>query len=169
MTEFQIGILWTSGLLVMVFLGVRVFAAAAIVGLLGTVHIIGWDAGAGIVGTIPHSKAVNYALSVLPMFILIGFIAYHAGLTHALFEAAKAWFGWVPGGLAVASVFATAGFAAVSGASTATAAVFSRVAIPTMLENGYSRKISGGCCGGRRYARFAYTTKRDSCYLCHYR
>ena len=41
MTEFQIGILWTSGLLVMVFLGVRVFAAAAIVGLLGTVHIIG--------------------------------------------------------------------------------------------------------------------------------
>ena len=144
MTEFQIGILWTSGLLVMVFLGVRVFAAAAIVGLLGTVHIIGWDAGAGIVGTVPHSKAVNYALSVLPMFILIGFIAYHAGLTHALFEAAKAWFGWVPGGLAVASVFATAGFAAVSGASTATAAVFSRVAIPTMLENGYSPKLAAG-------------------------
>lgn len=144
MTEFQIGILWTSGLLVMVFLGVRVFAAAAIVGLLGTVHIIGWDAGAGIVGTVPHSKSVNYALSVLPMFILIGFIAYHAGLTHALFEAAKAWFGWVPGGLAVASVFATAGFAAVSGASTATAAVFSRVAIPTMLENGYSPKLAAG-------------------------
>ncbi|MBG07096.1 MAG: C4-dicarboxylate ABC transporter permease [Rhodospirillaceae bacterium] len=144
MTEFQIGIVWTSGLLVMVFLGVRVFAAAAIVGLLGTVHIIGWDAGAGIVGTVPHSKSVNYALSVLPMFILIGFIAYHAGLTHALFEAAKAWFGWVPGGLAVASVFATAGFAAVSGASTATAAVFSRVAIPTMLENGYSPKLAAG-------------------------
>ncbi len=144
MTEFQIGILWTSGLLVMVFLGVRVFAAAAIVGLLGTVHIIGWDAGAGIVGTVPHSKSVNYALSVLPMFILIGFIAYHAGLTHALFEAAKAWFGWVPGGLAVASVFATAGFAAVSGASTATAAVFSRVAIPTMLENNYSPKLAAG-------------------------
>ena len=144
MTEFQIGILWTSGLLAMVFLGVRVFAAAAIVGLLGTVHIIGWDAGAGIVGTVPHSKSVNYALSVLPMFILIGFIAYHAGLTHALFEAAKAWFGWVPGGLAVASVFATAGFAAVSGASTATAAVFSRVAIPTMLENNYSPKLAAG-------------------------
>ncbi len=144
MTEFQIGILWTSGLLAMVFLGVRVFAAAAIVGLLGTIHIIGWDAGAGIVGTVPHSKSVNYALSVLPMFILIGFIAYHAGLTHALFEAAKAWFGWVPGGLAVASVFATAGFAAVSGASTATAAVFSRVAIPTMLENNYSPKLAAG-------------------------
>ena len=47
-------------------------------------------------------KAVNYVLSVLPMFILIGFIAYHAGLTHALFDAARAWFGWAPGGLAVA-------------------------------------------------------------------
>ncbi len=144
MDEFQIGLLWTGGLLVMVFLGVRVFAAAAVVGLLGTVHIIGWDAGAGIVGTVPHSKAVNYALSVLPMFILIGFIAYHAGLTHALFTAAKAWFGFVPGGLAVASVFATAGFAAVSGASTATAAVFSRVAIPSMLENGYDKRLAAG-------------------------
>ena len=77
-------------------------------------------------------------------FILIGFIAYHAGLTHALFEAARAWFGWVPGGLAVASVFATAGFAAVSGASTATAAVFSRVAIPHMLEAGYDRRLAAG-------------------------
>jgi TRAP-type mannitol/chloroaromatic compound transport system permease large subunit len=109
MNELAIGIYGTIGMLLMVFLGVRVYAAAAIAGLFGCVAILGWDAGAGIVGTIPHSKAVNYALSVLPMFILIGFIAYHAGLTHALFFAARAWFGWVPGGLAVATVFATAG------------------------------------------------------------
>jgi tripartite ATP-independent transporter DctM subunit len=139
-----IGIYGSIGMLVMVLIGVRVFAAAALTGLLGCVAILGWDAGAGIVGTIPHSKAVNYALSVLPMFILIGFVAYHAGLTHALFEAAKAWFGWVPGGLAVATVFATAGFAAVSGASTATAAVFTRVAIPHMLANGYDRRLAAG-------------------------
>ena len=104
MDEFTIGLVYTGALLVLVFGGVRVFAAAAIVGLFGTAHIIGWDAGAGIVGTVPHSKAINYVLSVLPMFILIGFIAYHAGLTHALFNAARAWVGWVPGGLAVASV-----------------------------------------------------------------
>ncbi|MEM7404312.1 MAG: TRAP transporter large permease [Pseudomonadota bacterium] len=144
MSEFAIGVIVTVGLLVMVFMGVRVYAAAAMAGLVGMVWLIGWDAGAGIVGTIPHSKSVNYVLSVLPMFILIGFIAYHAGLTHALFDAAKAWFGWVPGGLAVASVFATAGFAAVSGASTATAAVFSRVAIPHMLDHGYSPKLAAG-------------------------
>ena len=144
MSELEIGLYVTVGLLVAVFLGVRVYAAAALAGLVGMISLIGWDAGAGIVGTIPHSKAVNYVLSVLPMFILIGFIAFHAGLTHALFNAAKAWFGWVPGGLAVASVFATAGFAAVSGASTATAAVFSRVAIPHMLENGYDRRLAAG-------------------------
>ena len=144
MSELQVGILVTVGLLAMVFLGVRVYAAAAMAGLIGMVALIGWQAGAGIVGTVPHSKSVNYVLSVLPMFILIGFLAYHAGLTHALFKAARAWVGWVPGGLAVASVFATAGFAAVSGASTATAAVFSRVAIPHMLENGYDRRLAAG-------------------------
>ena len=144
MTEFEIGLVGTGALLLMVFAGVRIYTVAAIVGVIGVVYIIGWDAGAGIGGTVPHSKSVNYALSVLPMFILIGFIAYHAGLTHALFRAAKAWVGWVPGGLAVASVFATAGFAAVSGASTATAAVFSRVAIPHMLDAGYDRRLAAG-------------------------
>jgi tripartite ATP-independent transporter DctM subunit len=78
------------------------------------------------------------------MFVLIGFIAFHAGLTGALFRAAKAWFGWMPGGLAIASVFANAGFAAVSGSSTATAAIFSRVAIPPMLESGYDRRLAAG-------------------------
>ena len=144
MSELTVGIVVTVGLLVMVFVGVRVYAAAAMAGLVGMVMLIGWNAGAGITGTVPHSKSVNYVLSVLPMFILIGFVAYHAGLTHALFNAARAWFGWVPGGLAVASVFATAGFAAVSGASTATAAVFSRVAIPHMLENGYDKRLAAG-------------------------
>jgi len=61
-----------------------------------------------------------------------------------LFEASKAWVGFVPGGLAVATVFATAGFAAVSGASTATAAVFSRIAIPEMLKEGYDKKLAAG-------------------------
>ena len=78
------------------------------------------------------------------MFIFIGFMAYHAGMTGALFDAARKWIGWVPGGLAVATVFATAGFAAVSGASTATSAVFSRVAIPEMLKYGYDRRLAAG-------------------------
>jgi len=141
---FLVGLIGLGLLFLFVVIGVRVVFAAAIVGLLGLVELLGWGPAAGIVGTIPHSKSSTYALSVLPMFIFIGFIAFHAGMTQQLFDAARKWVGWVPGGLAVATVFATAGFAAVSGASTATAAVFSRVAIPEMLKYGYDRRLAAG-------------------------
>ena len=143
--SFTVGIAGVCLLIVMVALGVRVFVAAALTGFLGLLALKGWHVAASIAGTIPHSKTVTYPLSVLPLFILIGFLAFHAGLTSRLFEAARRWVGWVPGGLAVATVFATAGFAAVSGASTATAAVFSRVAIPDMLRNRYDRRMNSRC------------------------
>ncbi len=139
-----VGIIGLCFLMVLVFLGVRVVFAAAITGLFGLVELLGWGPAAGIIGTVPHSKSSTYALSVLPMFIFIGFLAFHAGMTRQLFEAARKWVGWVPGGLAVSTVFATAGFAAVSGASTATSAVFARVAIPEMLEHGYDKRIAAG-------------------------
>jgi tripartite ATP-independent transporter DctM subunit len=142
--SFTIGILGTVVMVALVFAGVRVFYAAAAVGLVGLVSMIGWDAGAGMAGTIPHSKSVTYTLSVLPMFILIGYLAFHAGLTEALFDAARKWIGWLPGGLAVATVMAATGFAAVSGASTATAAVFARVAVPDMLKAGYDKRLAAG-------------------------
>ena len=144
MDEFQIGLIGSGFLIFLVLIGVRVVYACALVGLLGLVSIVGWTGGAGNAGMIPYAKGTLYPLSVLPMFILIGFLAYHAGMTQSLFDAARKWFGWVPGGLAVATVFATAGFAAVSGASTATAAVFSRVAIPEMLKYGYSQRLAAG-------------------------
>ncbi|HBQ35291.1 MAG TPA: C4-dicarboxylate ABC transporter permease, partial [Rhodobacteraceae bacterium] len=90
------------------------------------------------------SKISHQALSLIPTFILIGYLAYYAGLTRALFEAAKRWVGWLPGGMAVATVFATAGFAAVSGASVATSAVFARIAIPEMLKVGYDKRFAAG-------------------------
>ena len=121
---FTVGLVFSAVLVVLVFLGVRVFIAAAVVGMLGLVAIIGWEAGTGMAGTVPHSKISSFTLSVLPMFILIGYLAFHAGLTQAVFDAARKWCSQAPGGLAIATVFATAGFAAVSGASTATAAVF---------------------------------------------
>ena len=140
----EIGILGVVALIVLVVLGVRVYVAAALTGFLGLCLLRDWNVAAAIAGTIPHSKTVTYALSVLPLFILIGFLAFYAGLTSKLFEAARRWVGWMPGGLAVSTVFATAGFAAVSGASTATAAVFSRVAIPDMKRIGYNRRLTAG-------------------------
>lgn len=141
---FLVGMIALGLMLVLIILGVRVVFAAAVVGFLGLVELRGWGPGGGMAGIVPHSKSSVYALSVLPMFIFIGFIAFHAGMTQTLFDAARKWLGWMPGGLAVATVFATAGFAAVSGASTATSAVFSRVAIPEMLRAGYSKQMSAG-------------------------
>ena len=142
--ELLVGVVGLILLIGLVLLGVRVYVAAAISGFLGLLWLKGWTVAASIAGTIPHSKTVTYPLSVLPLFILIGFLAFHTGLTTRLFEAARRWLGWVPGGLAVSTVFASAGFAAVSGASTATAAVFSRIAIPDMLKSKYSSRLTAG-------------------------
>ncbi len=145
--------LWLSGfMVVLILIGVRVAFATAFIGFLGLSLFFmqrqGFDQGLitamKLTGQVPHSKATTYALSLIPTFILIGYLAYYAGLTHALFEAAKRWVGWLPGGMGVATVFATAGFAAVSGASVATSAVFSRIAIPEMLALGYDKRFAAG-------------------------
>jgi tripartite ATP-independent transporter DctM subunit len=138
------GIIGSVLLITLCVLGVRIAYAAAIVGTFGLVSIIGWDPGLRTAGIIPHASVVNYTLSVLPMFILIGYLAYYAGITQAAFEAARRWLGWLPGGLAIATVYAVAGFSAVSGANTAAAAVFAKVAIPEMLRAGYDRKLAAG-------------------------
>ena len=157
MTSIDIGLWVTGGLLVMVVLGMRVAFAAALAGLIGLVWIFwakrGMDpeqfmwaltVAVKTAGQVPHSKVASQALSLIPTFILIGYLAYYAGLTKALFEAAKRWVGWLPGGLGVSTVFATAGFAAVSGASVATSAVFARIAIPEMLRIGYDKRFAAG-------------------------
>ena len=144
MDPFDLGLLSVGIIIGMVVLGVRVAYASGIAGVIGLVWVRGYDAGAGLAGLLAHSEVSHVTLSVLPMFILIGFLAYYAGLTQSAFYAARCWLGTLPGGLAVATVFATAGFAAVSGASTATAAVFSRVAIPEMLKYGYDRSLAAG-------------------------
>jgi tripartite ATP-independent transporter DctM subunit len=157
MEPIEIGLVVTGGLLVMVVLGMRVAFAAGLAGLAGLIWIFwakkgydpndfGWAISVAVktAGQVPHSKVSSQALSLIPTFILIGYLAYYAGLTKALFEAAKRWLAWVPGGLAVSTVFATAGFAAVSGASVATAAVFARIAIPEMLKLGYDKRFAAG-------------------------
>jgi tripartite ATP-independent transporter DctM subunit len=157
MSSIEIGLWVTGGMLVLVVLGMRVAFAAAMAGLTGLVWIFwskkGYDpehflwaltVAVKTAGQIPHGKVASQALSLIPTFILIGYLAYYAGLTRALFEAAKRWIAWLPGGLAVSTVFATAGFAAVSGASVATAAVFARIAIPEMLKIGYDKRFAAG-------------------------
>ncbi|MBB5721404.1 tripartite ATP-independent transporter DctM subunit [Loktanella ponticola] len=157
MEPIDIGLIVSGGMLVLVLLGMRVAFAAAMAGMTGLIWIFwakkGYDpeqfmwaltVSVKTAGQVPHSKVASQALSLIPTFILIGYLAYYAGLTQALFEAAKRWFAWVPGGLAVSTIFATAGFAAVSGASVATSAVFARIAIPEMLAIGYDKRFAAG-------------------------
>ena len=144
LSETALGVIGCVMLVGMIALGVRVAFAAAFCGTLGLISVLGWDAGLNVAGTIPHSASINYTLSVLPMFILIGYLAYHAGITQTAFEAARRWVGWMPGGLAIATVYAVAGFSAVSGASTAAAAVFAKVAIPEMLRAKYDKRLAAG-------------------------
>jgi len=157
MEQLEIGLWVTAGLLVLVVAGMRVAFAAALAGVVGLVLIFwakkdfdpekfGWALTVAVkqAGQVPHSKVASHELSLIPTFILIGYLAYYAGLTQSLFEAAKRWIAWLPGGLAVSTVFATAGFAAVSGASVATAAVFARIAIPEMLKVGYRKQFAAG-------------------------
>ena len=157
MEPIDIGLAVSAGMLVLVVLGMRVAFAAGLAGIIGLIWIFwakkgyapddfGWALTVAVktAGQVPHSKVSSQALSLIPTFILIGYLAYYAGLTKALFEAAKRWIAWVPGGLAVSTVFATAGFAAVSGASVATSAVFARIAIPEMLAIGYDKRFAAG-------------------------
>ena len=157
MDNITIGLYISTGMLFMVLLGMRVAFAAGLAGFVGLVWLRwnGFDydparfgkalqISVKVAGLTPHSKVSAQVLSLIPVFILIGYLAYYAKLTVALFEAAKRWIAWVPGGLAVSTVFATAGFAAVSGASVATAAVFARIAIPEMLKIGYNKQFAAG-------------------------
>ncbi|MDF0603833.1 TRAP transporter large permease [Psychromarinibacter sp. C21-152] len=152
MDVFELSLWLTGFLVILVVIGVRVAFATAFIGFLGLCLFFmsrqGFDRGLvtamKLAGQIPHSKSTTYALSLIPTFILIGYLAYYAGLTRYLFEAARRWVGWLPGGLGVATVFATAGFAAVSGASVATSAVFARIAIPEMLKLGYDKRFAAG-------------------------
>ena len=154
MENITIGLWVSGGMLLLVVLGMRVAFAAGLAGFIGLVWLRwnGFDydpnrflkalqISVKVAGLTPHSKVSAHVLSLIPVFILIGYLAYYAKLTSALFEAAKRWIAWVPGGLAVSTVFATAGFAAVSGASVATAAVFARIAIPEMLKIGYNKQF----------------------------
>ena len=154
MTTIEIAILLSGVLVLLVLIGVRVAFATAMIGITGMFIFYmtekGMDPGRAMLvtlklsGQIPHSKTASHVLGLIPVFILIGYLAYFAGLTKAIFEAAKRWVGWLPGGMGVATIFSTAGFAAVSGASVATSAVFARIAIPEMLALGYDKRFAAG-------------------------
>lgn len=133
-------------LVLFVLLALRIPVALALIAVPfgGTVYLLGINPAIGLLSNTPFSFVANWTLSAVPMFLLMGFISFHAGLTGGLFEAAKAVLRRIPGALAISSIFACSGFAAVCGSSLATAAAMGRIAIPEMVKSGYSASFASG-------------------------
>ena len=119
-------------------------AALGIVALAGVTYLSGFDIALTLLRTVPYQFAANWELTAMPMFLLMGAIVNHSGIARDLFEAARLWFGRLPGGLAIATNLAAAGFGAASGSSIAAAAVMARIAIPEMLRFRYDKGLAAG-------------------------
>jgi tripartite ATP-independent transporter DctM subunit len=128
----------------LIILGMRIAFATALVGIIGIYLLKGWDTAFYISGYLPHGIVAHYSLSVIPLFIIMGYFGFFAGLTRDVFHTARQWFGHFPGGLAIATTYGCAGFAACTGASVASAAVMGKMAIPEMRKYGYQPRLAAG-------------------------
>src|SRR5690625_1793136 len=137
-------------LFVMLAAGTQVGFTLAIVGTLGLYMVGGVGAVEGILRTTPYRNAASFILTTIPMFMLMAQYASKSGITKEIFAGARAWLGHYRGGLATASVFASAGIGAISGSSSATAAMMSSIAVPEMNKSGYDNRLSLGtvCAAG---------------------
>lgn len=132
-------------LLVLLALRVPIGIALLSVAFGGLWYLRGFGPAFGALRTAPFEFVSHWTLSAVPMFILMSAIAARAGLTSALYGSMRLWFGRLPGGLAIATSFAGAGFAAICGSSLATTAAMGRIAVPEMLRQGYDKGLATGC------------------------
>jgi C4-dicarboxylate transporter DctM subunit len=144
MTSLQIGFISLAVVIFLIAIRVPIAVALGGVALAGMAFVRNVDVALGLAKETPFNFAAHWSLTAIPMFLLMGAIAHNAGLSSALFRAARLWFGALPGGLAVAANLACAGFAAASGSSVATAAAMGRIAIPEMLKAGYDKGLATG-------------------------
>ena len=144
MSNLAIGSLGVLALLVILFLRVPIGVALALVGVCGYAAIDGWRKALTMMASVPFELASAYSLSVVPLFILMGAVAARANMAKEMFEAANGFFSGIRGALANATVAACALFGAICGSSIATAATFSKVAIPEMRRHGYEPSFAAG-------------------------
>jgi C4-dicarboxylate transporter DctM subunit len=144
MTDLAIGGGALVAILILLALRVPIAFVLGGVSFVGIILVRGWNAALNMLGSLPHSFASSWELSAVPMFLLMGAAAFQTGLTQSLYSAARLWLNKLPGGLAVATNFTAAGFAAASGSSVATSAAVGRLAIPEMLKYGYDKGLATG-------------------------
>ena len=144
MDSVTIGIIATLAGLGLIALRIQIGVALGIVSFFGIAAILNMKAAWGIVTAVPFNFVGDWNLTAVPMFLLMGYVAYAAGLTSGLFTAMRILLSKLSGGLAVASVGACALLAAASGSSVATSSAMARIATPEMLRYGYDPRLASG-------------------------
>ena len=144
MDQLYIGYLGVIVLISMILLKVPVAYALASVGTAGMIYLYGFKSAMLFIPPQIYSYSSSFSFAALPLFLFMGYIAFYADLSKDSYDAARAWLGKVPGGLAVATVFASAIFGACCGSGLVEAAVFSKICIPEMLKSGYNKRLSLG-------------------------
>jgi len=145
MDPTAIAIIAIAAVFALVLVGVHIGVALALLSMLGLWALTGKPVVAfNLLGATAYSAVMDYVFAVIPLFVLMGLVATVSGATRDLFDAAQVVFGRLRGGVGIATVVANAVFAAITGISVASAAVFSRIAIPEMLRLNYDRRFTYG-------------------------
>jgi len=145
LNPFMVGIIGILFMVLLLFSGMPVGFVMAIVGFMGMTYLNGFGSGVSLFGRVPYSTTANHAMSVLPLFILMGALCFHSGVSREIYYTVYRWLGNLPGGLAMATIGACAGFAAVSGSSVASTAAMGTVAMPEMRRYNYAPTLATGC------------------------
>ena len=144
MSEVTIGIIGLSAVLILFLTGIELAFAMALVGFIGFSYLVSFKAGLNLLAKDFFDVFTSYGFTVIPLFVLMGQIAFNAGVAKKLYDAAYRFIGHIPGGLAMATVAGATVFKAICGSSPATAATFASVAVPEMDRYNYDKKLSTG-------------------------
>jgi len=144
MSPLIVGVIGFILLVLLIFMRMPIAVAMGAIGVVGMAYILGPHAGLNLLKTAPYASIARYGFSVVPLFILMGNFCFHAGVSRDLYYTVNKWLGQLRGGLAMATVAACAGFAAVSGSSLATAATMGTVALPEMKKYKYDPALATG-------------------------
>ncbi len=148
MEPFAVGITAFIVLFVLIFLKVPIAFSFALTGFVGLVYLIGFKPALSVLSMSIWSQTTSYTLMAVPLFILMGMFASLSGIGSELYDTASKWLGRMPGGLAIATTWGCAGFAACTGSSGSGMLVFGPISYGPMKEYGYSKSLALGtiCC-----------------------
>ncbi len=148
MDPITTGIIGTIGVFVLLFLGMPIALALMLIGFSGIWYLTSLNAALPVVARTVYEVSSSYSYLVIPLFLVMGSFASISGSIEELYDTFDKWLRRLPGGLAVATIAACAGFSAVSGSSVATAAAMSGIAYPEMRKYNYSSKLATGTIAG---------------------